>query len=215
MCREQQGRRAVRIKRHGAQDRWQDEENISGTTQTSWATRERVTSCVTCGQNVCVCTCNVGRCSIHSPRRLPGIWKFPASEKQLTEHEKSCRNTLLVWRGATSFPMLISTLTFLTVQSKLKIANNPNFDSTSIHRSAATARMKTNLLKNKNSIQFEGGPFRRTPRGLQIVVEDFVFFVALDGSAGFLVRYFQHVLCKVNNKRASLHGNQVFVLSDV
>ena len=32
------------------------------------------------------------------------------------------------------------------VHSKLKIAKNPNFDSTFIHCSAATARMKTNLL---------------------------------------------------------------------
>ena len=42
-----------------------------------------------------------------------------------------------------------------TVQTRLKIANNPIFDSSSIHRSGATARMKTNLLKDNISIQFE------------------------------------------------------------
>ena len=67
-----------------------------------------------------------------------------------------------------------------TVQSRLKIANNPNFDSTSIHCSAATAKIKTNLLKDNISIQFEGQPCNRTPRDLQIVVEDFAFFVALE-----------------------------------
>ena len=73
--------------------------------------------------------------------------------------------------------------------------------------------MKTNLLKDNISIQFEGGPCNRTPRDLQIVGEDFVFFVAVDGLTGFLVQYFQHVLCIVDNERASLHGNQVVVLS--
>ena len=53
--------------------------------------------------------------------------------------------------------------------------------------------MKTNLLKESISIQFVCEPCRRTPRDLQIVVEDFVFFVALDGLTYFLVRYFQHV----------------------
>ena len=74
--------------------------------------------------------------------------------------------------------------------------------------------MKTNLLKDNISIQFEGEPCRRTPRDFQIVVEDVVYFVALDVLTHFLVRYFQHVLCTVDNKRASLHGNQVVVLSD-
>ena len=74
--------------------------------------------------------------------------------------------------------------------------------------------MKTNLLKDNISIQFVCEPCRRTPRDLQIVVEDFVFFVALDGLTYFLVRYFQHVLCIVDSKRASLNGIQVVVLSD-
>ena len=112
------------------------------------------------------------------------------------------------------FPYTDFDLENFTVQSRLKIANSPNFDSTSCHCSAATARMKTNSLQDYIFIQFEGGPCRRTPRDLQIVVEDFVFFVALDELTGFLVRYFQHVLCPVDNKRASLHGNQVVVLSD-
>ena len=36
--------------------------------------------------------------------------------------------------------------------------NNPNFDSTSHRRAADIARMKTNLLKENMSIQFEGEP---------------------------------------------------------
>ena len=75
-------------------------------------------------------------------------------------------------------------LNCLTVQSRLKIANNPNFDSTSIHSSP----MKTNLLKDNISIQFEGEPCRRTPPVHQIVVESFAFFVVLDGLTCFLVR---------------------------
>ena len=51
------------------------------------------------------CTCIVRRCSVHTPRRLPGNWKLPASEKQLPEQEKNvtCRNhfcnrsPVLVW----------------------------------------------------------------------------------------------------------------------
>ena len=105
-------------------------------------------------------------------------------------------------------------LEIFTVLSRSKIADNANFDSTSVHCSAATARMKTNLLKDNISIQFVCEPCRRTPRDLQIVVEDFVFFVALDGLTYFLVRYFQHVFCIVDSKRASLNGNQVVVLSD-
>ena len=110
---------------------------------------------------------------------------------------------------------MISTMNFFTVQSRLKIANNPNFDSTSNRRAAPTARMKTNFLEDNISIQFEGEPKRRTPRVHQIVVENFAFFVMLDGLTYFLVRYFQHVLCIVDNKRASLHENQVVVSSDL
>ena len=110
----------------------------------------------------------MGRCAVHTPIDCLGSESCQQAKKQLPEQEKN-----LVWRGATGFPVLISTLKIFTVQSRLKIANNPNFDSTSIHRSAATARMKTNLLKNNISIQFEGEPCRRTPRDLQIVVEEF------------------------------------------
>ena len=59
--------------------------------------------------------------------------------------------------------MLIWTLNF-TVQSRLKIANDPNFDSIPIHCSAAPARMKTNLLKDNISLQFEDEPCKRSPR---------------------------------------------------
>ena len=89
---------------------------------------------------------------------------------------------------------MISTLKLFTVKSRLKIANNPKFVSTSLHCSAATARMKTNMLKDNISIQFEGEPYRRTPRVHQIVVGNFAFFVVLDGLTYFLVRYVQHVL---------------------
>ena len=47
----------------------------------------------------------------------------------------------------------------------------------------------------------------------QIIVENFAFFVVLDGLTYFLVRYFQHVLCIIDSERASLHENQVAVLS--
>ena len=57
-----------------------------------------------------------------------------------------------------------------------------------------------------------GEPYRRTPRVHQIVVD--AFFVMLDGLTYFFVWYFQHVLCIVDDKRASLHENQVAVLSD-
>ena len=75
--------------------------------------------------------------------------------------------------------------------------------------------MKTNLLKDNISIQFEGEPCKRIPRVHQIVVENFALFVVLDGLTYFLVRYFQHVLCVVDDKRASLHESQVVVLSDL
>ena len=69
------------------------------------------------------------------------------------------------------------------------------------------------MLKDNISIQFEGEPYWRTPRVHQIVVENFAFFVVLDGLTYFLVRYFQHGLCTVDDKRASLHENQFAVLS--
>ena len=63
------------------------------------------------------------------------------------------------------------------------------------------------------SIQFEGEPYKRTPLVHQIVVENFAFFVVLDRFTYFLVQYFQYVHCIVDDKRASLHENQVAVLS--
>ena len=73
--------------------------------------------------------------------------------------------------------------------------------------------MKTNLLKCNISIQFEGEPYKRTPHVPQTVVENFASFVLLDGSTYFLRRYFhQHVLCTVDDTRASLHESQVAVL---
>ena len=91
----------------------------------------------------------------------PPVDCLPASEKQLPERETMLSESLLVvcFDCATSFPVLmISTVNKITVQSGWQIANNPNFDSTSIHCSAATAKMKTNLLKDNISIQFEGEP---------------------------------------------------------
>ena len=110
---------------------------------------------------------------------------------------------------------MLSTFKKFTAQPRLKIANNPNFVSTSIHCSAATARMKTNLLEDNISIQFEGEPCRRTPRVHQIVAENFAFFVVLDGLTYFLVQYFKHVLYIVDDKHASLQENQIVVLSDL
>ena len=87
--------------------------------------------------------------------------------------------------------MPISTLQILLFSQRLTIANNPNFGSTSIHRSAATARMKTNLLKGNISIQFEGEPCRRTPGDLQIVVENLFFLIALDGLSSTFNMFFK------------------------
>ena len=93
---------------------------------------------------------------------------MPASEKQLPEQDKkdvgitSCCVVQLCDR----FPCADDFDFFekITVQSMLKLAINPNFVSTSIHCLVATARMKTNLLKDSISIQFEGEPFGRMPR---------------------------------------------------
>ena len=142
-----------------------------------------------------------------------GIESCQQAKNNYLNKRKCCRNHLMQqFLLCLGFPPLIF---FFTVQSRLKIANNPNFDSTFIHRSAATARMKTILLKDNISIQFEGEPFRRTPRVHQVVVENFDLFVVMDGLTYFLVRYFSHILWKVNDKRASIHENQVFVLLDL
>ena len=50
--------------------------------------------------------------------------------------------------------------------------------------------MKTNLLKDNVSIQFEGEPYRRSPRVHLIVVDNFAFFVVLNGLTYFLVGTF-------------------------
>ena len=85
---------------------------------------------------------------------------------------------------------------FLTVQSRLKIANNSNFESTS-NRRAASAWMKTNLSKDNISIQFEGEPCSCTPRNLQIVVDYFV----LCGLTGWIELFPSPVLstCSLNS----------------
>ena len=75
--------------------------------------------------------------------------------------------------------------------------------------------MKTNLLKDNVSIQFEGEPCGRTSRVHQIVVENFAFFIVLDGLTYFLAQYFQHVICIVDDKRASLHVKQVVASLDL
>ena len=95
-----------------------------------------------------------------TPCRLPG-------KNYLNNERKKLSESLLVVRFncATGFPCADDfDLKCFTVPSRLKIANNPNFVSASIYCSAATARMKTNLLKDNISIQFEGEPYRRTPR---------------------------------------------------
>ena len=62
-------------------------------------------------------------------------------------------------------------LKIFTVQSRLENANNHDFDWSFNHRAAAIARMKTNFVKDKISIQFEGEPCSCTPRNLQFVVD--------------------------------------------
>ena len=81
-------------------------------------------------------------------------------------------------------------------------------------RAAPGARMKTNLLKENMSIQFEGEPYSCTPRNLLIVVDDFVLFDLLDGLNNSLRRYFQCVLCTVDDTCASLHKNEGVASSD-
>ena len=54
--------------------------------------------------------------------------------------------------------------------------------------------MKTNMLKDNISIQFEGEKCSCTPRKLENVVDDFVLFDLLDGLNYILRRYFQRVL---------------------
>ena len=82
-------------------------------------------------------------------------WELKVAGKRKTMRKMLSESLLVVWFNcATGFPVLmISTLKMFTVQSRLKIANNPNFDSTSIHCSAATARTKTNLLRDNISIK--------------------------------------------------------------
>ena len=98
-------------------------------------------------------TCNVGRCS-HSPSIVKDLKVASKRKNNYLNKRKIVSEPLLVWRGATGVPVLISNFCLL-FRPRLKIANNPNFDSTSIHRSGATARMKTNMLKDNISIQFE------------------------------------------------------------
>ena len=75
--------------------------------------------------------------------------------------------------------------------------------------------MKTNLPKHNISIQFEDEPCWCAPLFLQNVVENCVLFVVLDGSTYFLRRYFQRVLCTVDDTRALLHENQGVAISDL
>ena len=87
----------------------------------------------------------------------------------------------------------------VTVQSKLKIAKNPNFDSTSHRRAAPSALTKTKLLvwlKGKISILFEDQLCNCTHRGPRIVDHD-VWSAVQDGSDCFLHQFFQRVRCTV------------------
>ena len=149
-------------------------------------------------------------------RRLPGIWKLLASEKQPPEQEKnrvgitaclerchkfSCADFDLAnfycsihgWKS-TVIPTLIR-LPFIVL---LPLRGWRRTFWRIVSPSSSRVNLVGALLVN-----------------LHIVVEDFAFFVALDGLTGFLVQYFQHVLCTVDNKRASRHGNQVIVLSEL
>ena len=163
--------------RHGAKQEM-EWKNVLGTQYSTWTTRERVTSCVMCWQSVYVCTCNVRRCSVHTSPSITWELEVAASEEQLTTWTRQKEFVgIISCSEAKSFPLLISTFKKITVQSRLKIANNPNFVSTSIHCPAATARMKTNLLKENISIQFDGETFWRATR-VQIVVGNFAFCCA-------------------------------------
>ena len=96
-----------------------------------------------------ICTCTVRKCSVHTSRRIESCRQ--AKNNHLNSEKKDLSESrLVVWFNcATSLLLLmISTFKFFTAQFRSKIANNPNFDSTSIHCSVGTARMKTNLLKN-------------------------------------------------------------------
>ena len=73
------------------------------------------------------------------------------------------------------------------VQSRLKIAKNPNFDSTSNRRAAPSAPTKTKLLvwlKGKISIQFDDQLCNCAHQGFRSVDHD-VWFAVQDGSNFF------------------------------
>ena len=80
--------------------------------KTSGATRERVTSCVTCRQSVCVCTCNVGRCSVHTPIDCLGAESCREAKNNYLKKRKDFVGITSCCE-VTGFPVLISTLKFL------------------------------------------------------------------------------------------------------
>ena len=81
-----------------------------------------------------------------------GIGSFRQAKNNYLKKKKDCRNHFC---NRFSYAC-IGLSTYFSVQSRLKIANNPNYDSTSHRCAAPGARMKTNLLKDNISIQFEG-----------------------------------------------------------
>ena len=132
-----------------------------------WVQSDVLTKCLSlymqCGKVFCSHT-----------RRLPGSWKLPASEKQQLELMKRfSRNYILWWQ--VSLRWFRPQKCYCSVQVDNR--QNPNIDSTSIHFSAATARMKTNLLKDNISIQFEVEICNRTPRDLQTVLRILSFLM--------------------------------------
>ena len=84
----------VRSKRHRERD---EITSILGT-QSGWPWATDVvqgTIAMWYADKVCICTCCVRGVTVHTFRRLPGNWKLPASEKQLLNKRKCCRNHLM------------------------------------------------------------------------------------------------------------------------
>ena len=137
------------------------------------------------------CTCEhvtCGRCIFLHSRRFQGIWDF-----RQAKNDNLNKNIFKV-----------------TVQSRLKIGKNPNFDSTSNRRAAPSAVTKTKLLvclKGKFSVQFEDQLCNCTHQDPRVVDHD-VWFAVQDGLDYFLHQFFQRVRCTVLCISASLHENQ-------
>ena len=111
-CWEKQGRRAVRD-----QSTWRATSDkmrkLLWAQLKPWATRERVTSCVTCRQSVCVCTCNVGRCSVHSNDHLgivPSLIFFSSISILLFADVSACETEIFRAASYNAFASVMSGL---------------------------------------------------------------------------------------------------------